>query len=451
MDENNELGPLPGEPEIERERMVEVTTETGKGTVKRSARSQLIFDRTIRPQEALAFVGGFLFLVMLVYTMINPIINPLFPLAALIFFLYPFRKVVVTRRTMQLGVAAFLFWLALNLSGALFPFIMAFIIAYIFSPLVSLLERRRVPRWASSLVITLGIIGIYALIGIFLVPVLVEQFQQLVGKAQSLLTNANSMLNSNYLIGELVRYGVPPKQAQDLVEKVLEPQLKTIATSLFAGIYDILKNASSILEGVMNLVLIPILTFYMLHDFPRLRRFVRSTLLQDNPRYVGYARQVDDLLSSYLRGILTTSSIVGGMAIAFLSMFGVDYAVVIGILTGVFNLIPTVGMFLNLGVAMIIFIFSPGSFWTNTLTTAAVIVGLHALNSYLIEPRIIGDRVGLPPVLMIASLFAFAHFLGFIGLIIAVPTTALLVMFLKEWYRLTVTPRIVVPAATPPH
>jgi predicted PurR-regulated permease PerM len=450
MNANNEETPLPAGSEIERESSIEVTTESAKGIVRRSAHSHRVFDRTIRPQEALAFVGGFIFLMLLGYTMINPIVNPLFALAALIFFLYPFRKVVVTRRTMQLGIGAFLLWLALNLSGALFPFIIAFIVAYIISPLVATLERRGIPRWTTSLALTLGILGIYALIGIFLIPALIGQFQDLFSKAQGLLTNANSMLDSQYLINEMVRLGVPQAQAQDLVHNVLEPQLKTIATALFTGIYDILKNVSSILEGVMNLVLIPILTFYMLYDFPRLRLFVRSTLLQDKPRYVGYARQVDDLLSSYLRGILITSSLVGGMAIAFLSMFNVPYAVVIGILTGVFNLIPTVGMFLNLGVAMIIYIFSPGSFWTNTLTTAAVIAGLHALNSYLIEPRIIGDRVGLPPVLMIASLFAFAHFLGFIGLLIAVPTMAVVVMFLKEWYRLTVARRPVVVTPAPP-
>src|SRR5205823_13765568 len=95
--------------------------------------------------------------------------------------------------------------------------------------------------------------------------------------------------------------------------------------------------------------------------------------------------------------------------------------------------------FLNLGVAMIIYLFAPGSFWLHTLITAVMIAGLHAFNSYLIEPRIIGDRVGLHPVMVIASLFIFAHFLGFIGLLIAVPMMAVCMMFLKEWYRRTIS------------
>lgn len=441
---------LPEESDLERRSRLEATEEAAKAAARRAARPRRLLSRTIRPQEALAFLGGFIFLLLLLVTMIYPIVNPVFALAALLFFLYPFRRNVVIRRTMQLGVAAFLIWLALNLSGALFPFIVAFLVAYLFSPLITILERKGIPKWASALGVTLGMLGIYALIGVFLIPVLIEQFEGLVDEAGKLLTDANSVFKREYLVSKLTSYGVPLKQAQDLVEKALEPQVKEIATKLVAGIYGILKNASSILEGVINVVLIPILTFYMLLDFTRFRRFVKSIVLQDRPKLVYHAKQVDVLLSSYLRGILITSSLVGGMAIALLSIFGVDYAVVIGILTGVFNLIPTVGMFLNLGIAMIIFIFSPGEFWRNTFVTGGVIAGLHALNSYLIEPRIIGDRVGLPPVFMIASLFAFAHFLGFIGLVIAVPATAVIVMFLKEWYKQTVMLQKPVTVTPPP-
>jgi predicted PurR-regulated permease PerM len=127
------------------------------------------------------------------------------------------------------------------------------------------------------------------------------------------------------------------------------------------------------------------------------------------------------------------------LAIAILSAFDVPYSILIGLLTGVFNLIPTIGMFMNLGVAMFIFIFAPGSFWLHTLITTGMIAGLHAFNSYFVEPRFLGHRVGLHPVLLIASLFIFGYFLGFVGLLIAVPTTAIILMFLKEWYSHSVS------------
>lgn len=442
---------MPEDSPLEREGRREAAKEAGRAAIRRAARPHLTLRRHIRPQEMLALIGGFGFLALLLATMVSDIVNPVFPLAALIFFLYPFRRVIVPRRTMQLGIFAFLVWLFFNLSGALFPFIMAFILAYLCSPLVRNLAKRGVPRWVTSLSVVLVILGGYTLIGIFVVPNLVEQFQDL-ASMEELMANANSLLDSDRLVNTLAEYGVPRQQASELVKTTIEPQIREVAAWFFAQVRTFLKNISTVLEGLINLVLIPIIAFYLLMDFDRIRLFVRSTILQDNPKYVYYIKNVDVILSSYLRGILLTSSLVGGMAIAILSVFNVPYAVVIGVLTGVFNLIPTVGIFLNLGVAMLVYLFAPGEFWYNTLITASMVLGLHALNGYVIEPRVIGDRVGLHPVLLIASLFAFAHFLGFIGLLIAVPTSAVILMFLKEWYKNTMTlrePVMTTPPSTP--
>lgn len=404
---------------------------------RRSVRSHVVLRRTIQPQEMLGLACGFALFAFLIATLLFPIVHPIFPLVGLVFFLYPLRKVIVPRRTMQLGIGAFMLWLFLNLSGALFPFIMAFIIAYIFSPLVNYFQRRGVRRWISALGVTLGMLGIYALVGVFIVPGLIEQFQQLLNSAQGLLKNSD-VFDHKHLVSELQRLGLSPTQANDLVTNEIEPQLKQIVGWLIKSAGSFVKGASSILEGVVNLLLIPLLTLYLLIDFSRFRNFLRITVLRENARYVYYFRQVDGILSSYLRGIMITSSLVGSVATAILSAFGVPYAVLIGILTGVFNLIPSVGIFLNLGVAAVIFLFSPASFGTNMLITTTMVFGLHALNAYIVEPRVIGDRVGLPPVLLIGSLFVFAHFLGFIGLLVAVPTSAVIAMFLREWYRQSV-------------
>ncbi|HVZ41198.1 MAG TPA: AI-2E family transporter [Candidatus Kapabacteria bacterium] len=406
--------------------------------VVRKVRQGAMLRRGMQLQEMLALLGGFVLLLLMLASMITSVMHPIFPLAALVFFLYPFRKVIVPRRTMQLGIAAFMIWLFLSLSGALFPFLVALALAYILAPIVEHLEKKGIARWITSLGLSLMMLGVYALVGIFVVPGLVEQFQQLFQSASGLMKNANAFLDNNHLTSRLQDLGIPRRQAEDLVRNEIQPQIKTIVAWLFTQMGAFVKNASSILEGVINLLLIPLLTLYMLIDFKRFRTFVRTKVLRENKRYVYYLRQVDVILSSYLRGVMITSSLVGTLAVIILSIFNVPYAVVIGILTGVFNLIPSVGIFLNLGVAMIIFLFAPGEFSTNTLITAAMVAGLHALNSYVIEPRVIGHRVGLPPVLMIASLFVFAHFVGFIGLLIAVPTSAVIAMFMREWYHSTI-------------
>jgi predicted PurR-regulated permease PerM len=438
--------PLPERSELERRSLEDAGHEAMHAAARRSERPHEVLSARVPTQEMFALVGGFGLLALLMAEIIlysaggeYAIVHPIFPLSALIFFLYPFRNETVARRTMQLGVVAFVVWLFVILSGVLFPFIISFIVAYLCFPLVAWLDRHGVPRIVTALTIVLSILGIYALVGIVVIPLLIEQFDQIISSAQGWLRGANTIFDQERLARELSRFGLPRAQARRIVAEQIQPQLQAIVTIVFSWFGDFLRNITQVVEGVFVLLLIPFLTLYMMIDFKRIRAFARTTLLQDNPRWVFYITRVDTIVSAYMRGILITSSMVGLMAITVLSIFGVPYAVVIGIMTGLLNLIPTIGMFLNLGIAMIIYLFAPGDFWFNTLITGVMVFGLHALNSNLVEPRIIGDRVGLHPVMVIGSLFVFGHFLGFVGLLIAVPTTAVILMFLKEWYRKAVT------------
>lgn len=394
----------------------------------------------VRPHERFAIIGGFGLVILQVFTMLNhSAIHPVFPTAALVFFLYPFRKGIITRRIIQLAILTFLLWTFLNLTGVLFPFIVAFIFSYLCSPLVSLLAQRGIPRWITSLAVVLLIVGVYSVVGFVIIPAFISQFDDMLASVRTIFQDADAF-NTDQMVKWLRGYGFSRSQAQQIVADYVEPQFEKAALGLVGWLSNFLQNITTVLEGLANLILIPFLSFYMTVDFNRFRKFVRSTVLRDDPRYVYYLRRVDTIVNSYSRGILLTSSMVGAIAVGILSLFGVPYAIVLGILTGVFNLIPTLGMFLNLGVAILIFLLVPGDFWFNTLVMSGTIFGLHALNANIVEPRIIGSRVGLHPVVVIASLFIFASYLGFVGLLIAVPTTAVVLMFLKEWYRHTIKP-----------
>lgn len=418
---------------------VESSTEEATPQPRRSFRS--ILHEEARPYERYALFGGYGLLALMVFTMVSggPV-HPVFPTGALVFFLYPFSQGIVTRRIIQLAVITFLIWTFLNLSGVLFPFIVAFIFSYLCTPLVNKLATRGIPRWITSLAVVLVIIGVYSAIGFMIIPAFIGQFDQMLVAVRSIFRSAD-VLNSDRMVEWMQKYGISEEQSRQIVTEYVQPQFQKASIGLLEWFTNFLQNVTAILEGLANLILIPFLSFYMTVDFNRFRRFVRVTLLRNDQRYVYYLRRVDGIVNAYIRGILLTSSIVGATAVGVLSLFGVPYAVVLGILTGVFNLIPTVGMFLNLGVAIIIFLFLP-DFWYNTLVISLTIFGLHAINANMIEPRIIGSRVGLHPVLLIASLFVFASYLGFVGLLIAVPATAVVLMFLKEWYthKLPLTP-----------
>ncbi len=428
--------------ESEREDRAAAEEEADFAAVRRRLRPHVRLAQRMSTSEVLAVIGGFGLYALLFVQTIHwttdeqaPGIHPMFPLAALVFFLYPFRTHVVSRRLMQLAILTFVVWLAINLSGALFPFIVAFVIAFIASRLVDRLDRRGVPRWVASLSAVLIILGIYATIAFWLIPSLVGQMDQMLTAAQNLIHNAGSILKDDKLTQYLVDLGVPRAQAHAFVTNKIDPQVEEIATGLIRWLGAFLRNLSGIIEGVFGIVLIPFLVFYFLLDFARIRVFIRSTILQDNPEWVYYVQRVDTIVNSYLGGILITSSIVGSLAIIALTILGVPYALVLGLLIGLFNLIPTFGILINIVVAMVLFLFAPGSYVYNVLATVAVINVLHALNAYALEPRVLGERVGVHPVVVVASLLVFSHFLGFIGLLIAVPTTAVALMFLREWYR----------------
>lgn len=389
----------------------------------------------VRPQEKYAIIGGFGLLLLLIYTIINPEqIQPVFPAAALVFFLYPFSRGIITRRLMQLGIATFLLWLFLNVAGVLFPFIISFLFAYLMAPIVGRLAGRGIPRWTTSLAVVLAIVGVYSLVGFVIVPAFIGEFDQLVTSAQTLLAGADQLFDHDKLVSLLQQIGFSPTQAEEIVTNQIEPQIGEMIAGGLEGTSTFVDNIASIIEGLFGLILIPILSFYMTVDFNRMRSFVRTVVLRDDPRYVYYLRNVDEIVSSYIRGILLTSSLVGAAAVLVFTIADIPYAIVLGVLTGLFNLIPTLGMFLNVVVGLVVFALFPDGFVYNTVVLIATILGLHALNAYLVEPRILGDRVGMHPVLVIASLFVFAKFLGFIGLVIAVPVTAIILMFLKEWY-----------------
>lgn len=430
----------PGTPSPDGRGWVKSSTDEAGTRTRRTLRTLL--HEEARPYERYALFGGYGLLALMIFTIVNggPV-HPVFPTAALVFFLYPFSQGVVTRRIIQLAIITFLLWTFLNLSGVLFPFIVAFIFSYLCTPFVNRLAQRGIPRWVTSLAVVLVIIGVYSAIGFMIIPAFVGQFDQMLVAVRGIFQSAD-VLNTDRMVDWLRNYGMSRQQAEQIVADYVQPQFEKASLGLVEWFANFLQNVTAILEGLANLILIPFLSFYMTVDFNRFRRFVRVTLLRDDPRYVYYLQRVDTIVNAYIRGILLTSSIVGATAVGVLSLFGVPYAIVLGILTGVFNLIPTLGMFLNLGVAIIIFLFVPGNFWYNTLVMSATIFGLHAINANMIEPRIIGSRVGLHPVLLIASLFVFASYLGFVGLLIAVPTTAVVLMFLKEWYnhRLPLSP-----------
>jgi predicted PurR-regulated permease PerM len=232
----------------------------------------------------------------------------------------------------------------------------------------------------------------------------------------------------------LQSFGIPKETVKELVQDQFMPKAETLFSSVMDALFALLTNISLIAAQILNLILIPIITFYFLKDLPALKSFLREILGIKNPQALSMLERVSDILKIYVGWQVIAVIWIGGAASLLLSLLGVPYAIVLGVMFGLLNPIPFFGSIASMIIGIIVAIFvEPQNALTHVISITIIVNGLHFLNAYVIEPRVLGSRVGLHPVLLLASIFVFGHFFGFIGLLIAVPTTAILMMFFREW------------------
>jgi len=375
-----------------------------------------------------------LLLVALLCYAVYPALSPFIILAGLLILLYPVRRELVPRRILWLGVFLFTVWFLTAVIGVLAPFLIALFFAYILNPLVSLLEQRRVPRWLSSLAVLLILFGGLVAGGLFVVPALLEQARALIAGAGSLADDASRAIESGALTRFLERFGVTGEKAREVLAQNLAPKLQEMLTRLFEGLFDVVSSLSSLAHQLLNIIIVPFVLFYLLMDFPLVLH--RATMLvprRSRERFVQLAAQADLLMGRYFRGAILVAAIQGTISGLVLWIVGVQYPVVLGVMTGVLDFVPYVGLAVSLVVATIVALLSGGAVGTKVACVVVMYLAQKLFEAAVLGPRILGSHVGLHPVLLILSLLVFGYFLGFVGLLIAVPASALLIAGVKEW------------------
>ena len=374
-----------------------------------------------------------LLLAVLGYT-VNAIISPFVLIGAILYLLFPYRDTMFARRLMWLSVGLFLIWFVYSLIGLLTPFIVALLLAYILNPLVERIERKGIPRWGSSLAVVVVMIGIAVMVILFVIPPAAQQFQGLIGSVAGIARDVGDLLKSGKLFEVLSSYGIDVAKAQAFIGEQLSPGLETILTSLFQALFGFVTSVSSLLLHLINIVIIPFLFFYLLKDFPAIvRRSVSFAPEGRREGIVAFGRKVDGILGQYFRGAIVVAIIQGTIATIGLTIIGVDYALVLGIMTGILDFIPYVGLLISLTVSCIVALLSGEPLLVKVVAVIVLFLSQKLLEAVVLAPKIIGAKVGLHPVILILCLLVFGYFLGLVGMLIAVPLTALMITMLEEW------------------
>ncbi len=330
-------------------------------------------------------------------------------------------------------------------SGVLLPFAAGFVVAYLLDPFADRLQRLGLNRLAATLLI-LGIVAtILALILILIVPVLSHQFAdfiralpELLNKLQTLLTQAGGRLARDYGGPLLEKLGLGGTSGPDIRAGVGD--LAAEAAGWMASFLNSVVSHGAALISLASLIVVtPVVVFYMLLDWHRMIASIDSLI---PPRHRGVvhqlARQIDTAMSGFLRGQSLVCLFLGIWYGLGLSIIGLNFGLLIGITAGFLSFVPYVGSMVALIVATIVAIVQGWPHWTLVTLTLCVVLAGQFLESNVISPKFVGDKVGLHPVWLIFALLAFGSLFGFTGLIIAVPVaaaTGVILRFAIDRYR----------------
>ncbi|MGE5480432.1 MAG: AI-2E family transporter [Chloroflexota bacterium] len=351
-----------------------------------------------------------------------------------LFVLLPYRKTSpLIQRLITVFIVVFILWLFWMLGGAAVPIVASFILAYLLDPLVGKLEKYA-PRWVISFVFILaGVLLIY-FAGYLIMPSLAGQLDDAIARLTNLLTTLPKVFTEKKFYDFAQSLGIPRKQMEEIVQTQLLPKLESVFSFTLGSLLGLFNQLSSVVTHLINLIIIPILTFYFLKDFNYLKKLVRALVEKNNPKAVKDLQRISGIMRRWIAWQILAAFIVGTVSSIVFSIFGLPLPVLLGAFAGLVNPIPYLSLAISIGVGtLVVAAMAPQYLLQFAIVIVADVLGLHFINAYFLEPNIAGRQVGLHPVVLILSLFLFGSVFGFLGLLVAIPTTAVLMMYFKDW------------------
>lgn len=324
---------------------------------------------------------------------------------------------------------ALLAWLLLTwLSPVLMPFVLAAVLAYALHPLVEKLHARRIPRWlGAGVAIALLMLAALAVV-LLIVPVVSKQVPLIREQVPVLLEHLNQAL-----VPLAARFGVDLQIDVNLVRDWLKQLVVGHESELFDGLLSSLRiGGSAVLAFLGNLVLMPIVAYYLLLDWAglvgRAKRLIPPRWAEPTQRFLD---ETDEVLGQYLRGQALVMLVLAMFYTVGLALVGLKLALPIGVFTGLVVFVPYLGFGLGLVMGLLAALLQFQTVVGVALVGVVYAIGQVGESMYL-TPRLLGERIGLHPIAVIFALLAFGHLFGFVGVLIALPASAVLLVALRR-------------------
>ncbi|MFK8328952.1 AI-2E family transporter [Pseudomonas sp. BJa5] len=338
------------------------------------------------------------------------------------------------RRWVWLGVvllcAALLYWLHPILS----PFLVGILLAYLADPLVDRLERAGLSRtWGVVLVFTLFTL-LLTLLLLVLVPMLARQLVRLYEVAPQML----DWLQHDALPWVQMRLGLAEGFWKfDKIKAAISAHMGQTTDIVGVILSQATASGLALLGWLANLVLIPVVSFYLLRDWDLMMAKIRSLLpRQREARAVALAGECHEVLGAFVRGQLLVMLALGVIYASGLMLVGLELGLLIGLLAGLAAIVPYMGFIIGIGAAMIAGLFQFGGDPYPLLGIAAVFMVGQVLEGTVLTPLLVGDRIGLHPVAVIFAILAGGELFGFTGVLLALPVAAVIMVLLRHVHDL---------------
>jgi predicted PurR-regulated permease PerM len=323
-------------------------------------------------------------------------------------------------------------WLLLKLlAPVLTPFVIALVLAYSLSPVVERLYRlskKRIPHVLCVVVIELLFILITASVLLLIVPILAKEIPLLQSQLPKLAERLNTSVQP-VLAGFGITYSLDPAAVKSFVLTYLQ----TNSEEVLASVLPSLKVGGSLLVTLLGYaVLVPVVLFYLLNDWTNMTRRVATWIPRGKLEAVeSFIKEADLVLGQYMRGQLLVMSTLAVFYSLGLALWGLDLALPIGVFTGLAMCIPYIGFGIGLIFALVAGVLQFDL--THTMLMLATVYGAgQVLEGFYLTPRWVGERIGLHPLAVIFALLAFGQIFGFIGVLVALPVSAVLLVALRR-------------------
>ncbi|WP_180171288.1 chloramphenicol efflux transporter CxpE [Acinetobacter sp. YH12023] len=336
------------------------------------------------------------------------------------------------RRIFILAGIALIIWVLYLLKPVVVPFIGAFLIAYLFSPLVDKLHNIGLPRWLSISLVFIGI-GVAIFFAMwFLVPLVWEQLMY----AKNNIPNNIHWVNYTFLPWLSETFNLVPMEidTEQMSAAIMEYiQTNYSADSIQAMLLKVAQSGLNFIQIGGTIVLIPIIAFYFLLDWERMlenmRRLIPRKYEKSTLTIVGECHEV---LGAFVKGQFLVMFLLGVVYAVGLQLVGIEVGIIIGMIAGLASIIPYLGFAVGIISAIVACLFQFGLDWVHLALVLVVFMVGQAIEGYILQPFLLGDKIGLSPVAVVFAVLAGAQLAGLLGMLIALPVAAIIVVLLRH-------------------